>query len=173
MGFMNHGLRLLRGFATTALLWGAAWAIAGAKVSFLFRRFASPGSDLPLIMASWQQAAGIFGIIGALNGGVFALAVIIGERRRSFAELSPARMALWGLMGGVSYPMLFTVRDLFIGRALPNDWFVAVPVCALFGAASAWGMLKIARRAKDDSPAQLGGPSQPETTLRQAERVAR
>jgi hypothetical protein len=145
---VNTARRLFRGIGSVALTWGVAWGIAGALVTVALRslKFGLP-PDLPLIEAELIRAGTIFGIMGFLNGVVFAIALATRERRKSFNQLVPSRVALWGVLGGVSYPLFFTITHFFDGIPVPRDLMVAMPICALFGAASAWAMLTIARRA--------------------------
>jgi hypothetical protein len=160
---LNRVLRWLRGAFGIALTWGVAWSIAGVIVAFVLRSLrAAEGSNLPLLEANLAVAATVFSIIGFLNGLGFSIALAASERRRSFNELSPRRIALWGVLGGLSYPAFFALSNFVDGFRLPNDFLVAIPICAAFGALSAWSILSIARRAKDASHSQLGTGAAPD-----------
>jgi hypothetical protein len=143
-----------------AITWGIAWSIAGAIVTVVMGSLRLQGrADLPLLQAEPLLAATIFGIIGFLNGIGFSIALAASERRRSFNELAPSRIALWGVLGGVSYPAVFALSRIVDGFRLPVDFIVAIPLCAAFGALSAWSILTIAKRAKDRDQSQLGAGS--------------
>jgi hypothetical protein len=160
---LNRALRWLRGAFGIALTWGVAWSIAGMIVAFVLRSLrVAEGSNLPLIEANLAVAATVFGIIGLLNGLGFSIALAASERSRSFNELSPRRIALWGVLGGLSYPALFALSNFVDGYRLPNDFLVAIPICAAFGALSAWSILTIARRAKDSGQDQIGPGAAPD-----------
>lgn len=170
---MRGFMRRLRGAFGIALTWGVAWAVAGAIVAAIIGWFEPPvDPNIPLLQAELLRAATVFGIIGFLNGIAFSIALGLNERRRSFNDLSPSRVVLWGLVGGVSYPALFALSNLVDGIRLPNDFLVAVPICAVFGAFSAWSILSIAKRAKDGNGAQLGAGTAPEFRASSRDRAA-
>ena len=146
-------LRLLRGIALTAVTWGVAWAVLGVAIAL---PSAFPGSAEASVSAPPGLLAlpVFYGFVGVWAGSVFAIMMAISERRRAFAELTMARVVSWGVLGGISYPLL----TLALNRAMGADvggLGVALAVTGPFGALSAWVTLRTARRADGRAQAQL------------------
>ena len=157
-------LRRLRGIASTALLWGTAWAfIAGsvAATSVLvlgaylgpFRAFGQGA----LTGLSWGVAA----------GALFGSALMLAEQRRGFGGLTLARAATWGTVAGVWFPLLI---GLAFGQGSLPLMVVGWPaylVTGTMGALSGLATLWLARRSpsphqnadEGDSPDQDRLPS--------------
>src|SRR5204863_9308503 len=99
---------------------------------------------------AWFQLL-VFGwtLLGAVSGGVFAIVLMIAERRRSLAELSFTRTALWGAVGSLSLPAAFMVRDAIQSGVLIEGRLagLSVVLTAGLGAACAPGTLRIARQS--------------------------
>jgi cell division protein FtsX len=94
-------------------------------------------------------AAAGFGVLGAVVGGAFALALAVAGRRLSFAQLTPSRVAATGVLGGLGVAAaLLLGRIIVIGppeRPFLPDFMIA----ATLGGTTAWLMLRLARRAPD------------------------
>lgn len=97
----------------------------------------------PLFLLRWT-------LWGAVSGGVFAIVLMIAERRRSLAELSFTRTALWGALGSLSLPAAVMARDAIQSGVLIEGRLLLLPVMltAGLGAACAAGTLRIARQSR-------------------------
>src|SRR5688572_32458877 len=90
---MKQWLRRLRGVMGMGVVWTVAWAVVGGGV---MEAFVDPRGR---ILDMWPQ---VLGIAGFLGGASFSIAFGIAARRRSFEELSLARFAALGALGGVA-----------------------------------------------------------------------
>jgi uncharacterized membrane protein YdcZ (DUF606 family) len=140
-------VRRLRGITGTALIWAVAWGVSSAFAYFV----AGYGGDLPMsdLLVGVVSSVGIFfAIWGFVSGTVFALAMLVIERRRTLHELTVARTAVWGAIGGLALPALYTAATLSApgSQPLPNGLTSAILVCGALGAACAAGSLWVARR---------------------------
>lgn len=143
-----RALRFVRGVMTTALAWAAGWAVAGTAMAVVMSLLGPGGVNAAASLASGAGVlAAFFGVIGAFTGTIFAIIFALGERRRSIAELSSTRMALWGALGGASYPLIGVVSNWLAGEPQMSDAVQAIVICGTLGAVSAWSMLRGARRA--------------------------
>ena len=140
-------LRRLRGVLGTALTWGASWAVIGLGLGSIALRFVPPGIMPPhallLVALRW-------GVLGALSGASFAIALSIAERRRARAveELTGRRVALWGAVGGAVLPIALLPLVAAVVPAALVPALALVPFGSVFGAASAAASLRLARRAR-------------------------
>jgi hypothetical protein len=140
----------LRGVLGTALTWALVWLPVGVVMGLIAlnaRRevmclYCPPFWDwFPLFVLSWT-------LWGAVSGGVFAIVLMIAERRRSLAELSFTRTALWGAVGSLSLPAALMVRDAIqSGVLIERLGVLPVVLTAGLGAACAAGTLRIARQS--------------------------
>ena len=150
-------LRLLRGVVLTSLAWGFAWAILGAVASLVSTVVSPP--DAQYVLTPGPLALMVFyGILGIWAGGVFAVVMAISERRRTFADLSTRRVITWGVLGGISYPVVGTLINKIMGGGHIEGFGTALVLTGVFGALSAWAMLVAARRAGSRSLSQLSAP---------------
>jgi hypothetical protein len=123
--------RRLRGALGIALTWAALWVILGSLLMLVLVTLdpqqidpgEGPATALPILA-----------LVGFLSGLGFAALFALAERRRTTGDLSIPRAALWGLLGGVTVPLL-------MGADARMGWITG-PVGALFAAAS----IAIARR---------------------------
>jgi hypothetical protein len=124
--------RKLRGIAFMAALWSAGFVAFWIVLGMIIRAVDPPSIDNgegPL------ELAPLFALLGAIAGTVFGVALSVGERRRTLADLKLSRVALWGAIGGAAMPLL-------LGKPLGN-----LAVFAPLGALLASGSLLLARRA--------------------------
>ena len=128
---MNAFLRKVRGALGIAATWGAAWAVIGAGLSVI-TGIVDPASIDP--GEGPLRIGAIFGAIGGISGFTFGLVMSFAERRRSIADLSIGRAALWGVLGAAALPLLTTMNN--------NLLIMVCPLGAAFAAAS----VAIARR---------------------------
>lgn len=118
------------------LTWGTAWFGAGILLLLVVGFGAA---DVPFPLG--------FGLLGFLAGVTFSLVLATAERLRRLEQLSLARFAGWGALGGLVCSGLFALVA-GLGGAFP----VVGAVFALAGAGSAAGTLALARRAGAREP---------------------
>jgi hypothetical protein len=140
------------------LVWGAAWSVAGMVPRWVL----GINTDAPLPM--------IFGVLGFFAGLTFACLVLLTEARRKFHQISLARFAGWGAMGGLFLSALFA-------KAASLDWadvLAIAPTFALASAACAAGSLTLARRAqRQELPTAPADPPGIETADREKQILPR
>ena len=140
-------LRRLRGIIGTALVWGTAWAVAACGLTLVWHAWFRPRAGLAGVGFSPVLGMTLFyGIIGVWAGAVFASVLAVGDRRRTFAGLRMSRVVTWGMLGGVSYPVLVWLVASSGSGPMPSGLGVAVGLTAVLGGGSAAAMLALARR---------------------------
>ena len=148
--------RTLRAILRTAMLWSAAWALAGGAIMATFALFdPDPGIESLPERLGMTVFAGVawgvrFGLAGAVIGAVFSTVIRVGYRGRRLADINPVRFALLGaVVGGVGVPLfLQTMNVLSDGRPIAWGLVTDDAVWAtVFGAAVAAGSIMLARRA--------------------------
>ena len=132
------------------LIWGAAWGFLGGFPRWVF----GIQTDAPIPI--------IFGVFGFISGVVFSGILMLAERRRRFDQMSLARFAAWGAVGGLLFSAVWAnAISLSLGElvALSSTLAVASAGCAA-------GSLALARRAPgrelesgEDKPTLLGDGS--------------
>lgn len=156
--------RTLRAILRTAMLWSAAWALAGGAIMATFALFdPDPRIESLPERLGMTVFAGVawgvrFGLAGAVIGAVFSAVIRVGYRGRRLADINPARFALLGaVVGGVGVPLyLQTMNVLSDGR--PIAWGLVTDDAvwaSVFGAAVAAGSIMLARRADRLPPGAL------------------
>lgn len=150
-------LRLLRGTIGTAIIWAVGWALAGTILRLTQATvFGALGLDAGIFTRLALIGGLFYAISGAFAGGLFAMLMAVNERRRTFSDLSTRRVVAWGTLAGLSYPVLwFTVRTVTFGSAPIGGLLFSFILPAALGAASAWGMLSLARRSNPPDPLML------------------
>lgn len=136
---MSSLLRRLRGLVGTAVIWGAGWfglSAVGWGIALW--------GQAPLGVI-FNLAAGV-GLAGAIAGAGFSIVVGIAERKRSLDELSFARFAIWGALGGI------LVGLPFVAEIASSGLMAVFGILGGLGATSAAGSLALARMG-DDPPA--------------------
>lgn len=126
-------LRRLRGVVAVGLTWGAVWAVFGALLGVAALVFSPQSVDQGEGPADIARTLGTAGFI---SGAGFALLLATLERGRSVLEVSMARVAAWGVIGGAVIPLLTDVANSQVVWTSP------------LGAALATSALAIARRAE-------------------------
>jgi hypothetical protein len=144
-------LRRLRGVIGTAVTWGTSWAAVGLALGSIALRFVPPGV---LPADALLQTTMRWGILGAVSGASFAIALSLAEKQRAHAvdELTGRRVAWWGAVGGAVLPAAVLP---FVALTLPAALIPAlflVPVGSALGAVSAATSLRLARRAQRLAP---------------------
>ena len=147
-------MKRLRGAIAVSVLWAIAWAIGGLLVgasSVLF-----PALPWDAFFAVWDAPLPALAVPGFVGGAIFSVVLGIAARRRRIDELSLARVATWGALGGL---LLALVPAALVGIGMAHLdasgaglWrltaTIAIPailLCTL----SACGSLLLARRGID------------------------
>jgi len=108
---MTDLVRRLRGALGIGVTWGVLWAAIGLVLGFvvgLVRPDQIEPGEGP------GRIAVVLGLVGFLSGLGFAALLALAERRRTIHELALGRVALWGLLGAATIPML-TGADPTVG----------------------------------------------------------
>ena len=148
-------LRRIRAVLVSLLLWGVVWAPIGAVIGLV--HYLTPPSwalvDVPPSFARLVTAVlrfgATWGLLGAISGALFALVLAFAERNHSVANLSLARVTIWGVLGAVILPgtvlvlflILFPLQELSVK-------LVPLLSIGLLGASCAAGTLVLARRTR-------------------------
>ena len=138
---MNRFLRKVRGVLGVGLTWGVAWGAIGTLLAVLIGQL-FPGSIGP--GESRIVLGALIGLVGFVCGVAFSAVLSFAERRKTLAELSLGRAAMWGLIGSSALPLLTTMNNALL--------LITVPLGVVF----ATGTVAIARRAER----QLAGRSE-------------
>ena len=139
-------MRRLRGILVAAVIWAIVWLPLGLALPWLRRR---PLDQCVYCPPSFViRFLGIWTLWGALSGAIFAVVLAIAERRRTLADLSFARVAVWGAIGSLALPGAMTISDVMRSAAPDSERFVlmALGIAAALGAGCAAGTLALARR---------------------------
>ena len=151
------------------LTWAAGWAVFGILIGVASKL--TPG--LPF----WDSFFRIFdaplpalAVPGFIGGALFSIVLGIAGRNHSFEDLSVARFAKWGAVGGVLLSILPATMNAVGLAELGGDdalsiWQLTATIGApltILCAASAAGSLWLARKA---SARELSGGSPGETQL--------
>lgn len=111
--------RKLRGLLGTALIWAVFGAFIGLPLFFVafppWLRGVGNWARYVRVFGGWELATCVWG--GAV-GLIFGVIVLINERRRTFSELSAARISLYGGIAGMVFPVLLFSRQAFAGSSL-------------------------------------------------------
>ena len=159
--------RTLRAILRTAVVWSAAWALAGGAIIAALTVFnAGPGVESLPERLGLAVMAGIgwgvrFGLAGAVIGAAFSTIIRLGYRGRRLADINPVRFALLGAVaGGVGVPLYLQAMNVLTGGRL-IAWNLVTDDAvwaSVFGAIVAAGTILLARRADALAP----GPSRDE-----------
>jgi len=144
-------LRRIRGALKMGLTWGLTWFTAGMVLMLgALLVTGSTGADVPYPLG--------FGALGFIAGVTFSGVLVLGEGRSQFDEMSLPRFAGWGAVGGLSFSVLFvlTVAAFAEGLTFIQNLVFLGPLFAAIGAASASGMLALARKAQSRELLQTG-----------------
>lgn len=138
---MKKWLRRIRGALGMGLTWAIGWTLAGmlgtVAVYTLF-----PG--LPDVFDVWIP---VFAYPGFLAGVGFSVVLRLTDGRRRFDELSLARFAAWGALGGLLVGTL--VAALGFGQVPSAALAAIVGASTVLGALSASASLALARTEDD------------------------
>jgi hypothetical protein len=146
---MRTWLRRIRGAIGIGVTWAAVWFAAGTVPRWVF----GVNTDAPLPL--------VFGLFGLIAGVVFSAVLALTEGRRTFDQMSLARFAVWGAMGGLLLSALFA-KAASLGW---GDMLALAPTLAVASAVSASGSLAMARKAvRQELPDSRGNIAEAELT---------
>ena len=129
----------LRGTVLLAVFWGLSWAPVAVVIGLIVD---SDGS-----MDEMWPAIGAYP--GFIAGALFAALLFRTARGRGFAQLSRARVTIWGALAGLVFGMFpFAVATSNPDIAPWIAGLVSVWLMTLIGAVSAAGTLALARTAE-------------------------
>lgn len=139
-------LKKLKAGFLNALAWslgGAAWGAVTALVASMV--LAPPPAPL---LTFFKVAALQFAQLGFVSGAVFSVAFGLVYRNTDFDALKAWRVAALGAAAGSVIPVGLAIASVVSGVVVPLVSFVSFTgFCALFGAGSAAGLLKVAQAA--------------------------
>ncbi len=148
--------RTARAILRTAVLWGAAWAVAGGGLMAVLSLI-NPGPGVTSLAGRLGIAvlAGLgwgarFGLAGAVIGSFFSSVIRLGYHGRRLRDINPVRFALVGaVVGGVGVPLYLQAMNVLTGGRLIAWGLVTDDAiwATVFGAAVAAGSIMLARRA--------------------------
>jgi hypothetical protein len=171
-----HLLRKVRGILGTAVAWCLPWAIMGGTLMvgyFIIRRGGIPYESLRMAARVnsilFRVGAEGAAVAGALAGAAFASLLAVRDNRRTFSQLTMARVAAYGALGGAGIGVGVIAWMANVLLRPMSDTFPLVGICAVLGTASATLMLRIARRAKPQ--AEVLSSSDDNEPVRMAEAV--
>src|SRR6476659_6421171 len=117
--------RTLRAILRTAMMWSAAWAIAGGGIIVILTIFnAGPGVESLPERLGVAVFAGIswgvrFGLAGAVIGAAFSTVIRLGYKGRRLADIDPVRFGLLSaVLGGVGVPLYLQAMNVLTGGHL-------------------------------------------------------
>jgi hypothetical protein len=144
---MKTWLRKLRGVVSIGAIWGLAWSVVGFAIGAIV------SMNWPEEMVSVVTVTLRYGVWGFVFGSGFAVVLTTMDGRKTFEELTPKRVALWGVLTGVLVTTAIGLVSIGLGDAIPLPTFV-VQTCmsGALTAGLAAGTVSLARRA----PAELG-----------------
>lgn len=119
-----------------AVIWGAAWSLAGGVLA----RMPGIDSDLPLPL--------LFAPLGFATCLLFSGFLFGIEGRRGFARASLLRFAAWGAASGLLLTGIILVGAALRGASLWGEFLVFGPLLTTASAVCAASSLAIARRAQ-------------------------
>jgi hypothetical protein len=141
--------RRLRGVLGLASIWTAAWVVVLAPIG-ISRWLELPHSYFEHL-AGWTLLGRVlvaFALWGALSGVGFASAVALLGRRRGWAAVRPAPVAIGGFLSGLVAP--FCLGAIWASEGLASDvsltWMVLAVISGTLNAALAAACLALIRR---------------------------
>jgi hypothetical protein len=146
MRFMALGdmLKRLRGALGNALVWGVGWLTVGVVVLTTLR-------VVGVLTFPWVDLVAFavrMGIVGAVAGGAFSVAIGLLYHGRRLSEISWVRFGIGGgLVTGMFVPLFLQTMNLLSGDGLV-PWELVLDDglwTAVFGGVMAGGSLKLAQ----------------------------
>jgi len=144
-------LRILRGVTGTALSSAVAWAVVGAGLAAVMPLFyPSVPTRVDVFGVSFKLAAGgaiLFGVLGAFVGTMFASALAVAGRNRSFRDLSMRGVLSLGLVAGLASAGTWLGTAAFAIGAWPIKFTIALGIAGILGGGTGPVLLQLARLA--------------------------
>ncbi len=142
---MKKFLRRIRGLLGVGVTWGGLWSVIGAVFGLVHGWVQPEIWTWSNPVFGWAVGMGMYGFVsGVAFGGLLSLR----EGRRTLADLSLRRVALWGVLGAAAVPPLFGVLGLFEVGTTVVDIVQAVFLTGFLGGTFAPTSVAIARRAE-------------------------
>lgn len=142
-------LRRIRGAIGMGLTWALGWAVVGILIGVTSK--ITPFLPWDRFFAVFDAPLPAMAVPGFFGGAFFSIVLGVAGRGRRFSELSLLRFTAWGAVGGLLLS-LFPAALVAVGLASTNPGYSLWRTTAVIGgplillsAASAWGMLKLAR----------------------------
>jgi hypothetical protein len=150
---MNRWLRRIRGAVGMGLTWAVGWPLGGVLIGM--GSILLPGLPWEAFFEVFDAPLPALAGPGFLGGVIFSSILGIAGRHRRFDELSLARVAAWGALGGLLLGLLPSTMVL-LGLATSTGKFSLGMIAAmlvvpttLLAAVSASGSLALARMSED------------------------
>jgi hypothetical protein len=157
---MQNVLKKLRGILGIGITWAIAWSVLGALLATVQALILA--SSYPQVRGALSGAIALnaifIGVYGFLTGSLSGAILSIAERRRTIAQLTTRRFALWGGIAGAAIPAANLLLIRILGGGFPNGGAIVTVASSLLGAISAAALLRIARAgtpATAESPEPL------------------
>ncbi|MBV9880705.1 MAG: hypothetical protein JO180_09440 [Gemmatirosa sp.] len=149
---MRTEVRRIRGAVGTGATWAVAWAVGGVLIGVA--SVLLPGLPWDAFFDVFDAPLPALAVPGFVGGAIFSVVLGIAGRRHRFDELSLARFAAWGALGGLLLSLvpatLVALGLAHLGDGVAGLWRFTAAICGpltLFSAASASGSLVLARRS--------------------------
>ena len=138
-------MRRVRAVAMIAVLWGVVWFLVGIPVRALLERRLHADFEPPPPFFQLPTALMIW---GAIAGAAFAVFLIAVERRQTLHTLRASRVAIWGALGSLMFPLAII---FLVGEGAWREMLIVSVLTAILGTTCAWGTLALARRGVTES----------------------
>lgn len=142
---MNKFLTKLRGLLGVGITWGTLWAGIGAAIGVVVGTVRPEVWQWTNPIIEWALGMGLYGLVSGIGFGTL---LTIREGRKTLADLSLRRVALWGLIGGAVVPLLFGAAGMFPAGTTLLDVLGAIGVTGFLGGTFAPTSVAIAKRAE-------------------------
>lgn len=143
-------LRRVRGLFGVSVGFAAIFITVNVGIAII-DRVLSKGPAVPLTTFLTGVGVGAirWGAIGAAIGSIFALLIMLTQRRRKIESLSPWRLSGWGFLAGATVPLAITTVLLLTKSAsleviMPGIAFAGM--CGVLGSVLAVAGVRIAQR---------------------------
>ena len=154
---MNTWLRRARGALGMGVTWAFGWAIAGVSIGVA--SLLLPGLPWDAFFDVFDAPLPAFAVPGFFAGVFFSVVLGIAARGRRLEELSLARVAAWGALGGLlltAFPFALVAVGLASREGSSvGTWQILAVITGpfvLLSAASASASVLLARRADRRGP---------------------
>ena len=139
---LSRFFRVARSVAVVAGVWAIGWSVVGLAVGSVIGLMsaASIGFFLAALLASTVG----FAAYGFAAGAIFSIALALLEYGAPADDLTSARVALAGVIGGAFFPAGTALSMLWNGAPIPAAMFL-VAIFAGLGVATALGTLRLLR----------------------------